>query len=317
MRNDIAKILGPVISMAQDVTASFDKAGKGLKFAHHSKEMIQADRRALLEARDAYLVAKVELKALRADLALAAKVAKAFATIARDISKRHLGNQWSVAWENTAHKKSLVILIKPEFLEHSMHSWHSYFKDNPSRENQEMEVTAKQAQALFQRIHDARGKVTEQKAKLAGLLAVRNEKFEILRKRLRSFINELALLIEPTDVRWKAFGFNIPGLKATPDVPQELKVKTTSATTAEVSWKRPARAKSYHVWQRPAGSDMPFVRIQTVKDSDCRLEDLRGGVAVEIAVSAVNSGGESTLSGVIAIAGASQPVPDKGNIQKT
>jgi hypothetical protein len=68
----------------------------------------------------------------------------------------------------------------------------------------------------------------------------------------------------------------------------------------DIPFTRP-RAEHYRVWKRVIGVEAEFVNVDSPTDANFTLENLPAHASVEIAVSAVNNGGESDLSASITI----------------
>ena len=68
-----------------------------------------------------------------------------------------------------------------------------------------------------------------------------------------------------------------------------------------VKWDQSARAGHYRVWKKVVGVDENFISVGSPSDLDFTIENLPAGKTIQIAVSAVNNGGESLKSEVVTI----------------
>ena len=118
---------------------------------------------------------------------------------------------------------------------------------------------------------------------------------------MNDLFKELAQVMPPTDNRWLAFGFNLPGAEATPDQPENVVVTLIGPNALSVKWKAAARAKYYRVWKKVIGVDTEYMQVGSPADLDFTIEGLPGNSQVEIVVSASNSGGESAFSTVVVV----------------
>src|SRR5687768_9287934 len=117
---------------------------------------------------------------------------------------------------------------------------------------------------------------------------------------MRDMIAELKSRLTPLDSRWVAFGLNKPGAEATPEVPANVVAVLVGATAASVKWGASERADYYRVWIRTA-VDQPWVSVGSDAGLDLTVEGLLRNTKTEVAVSAVNSGGESALSAITSV----------------
>ena len=97
------------------------------------------------------------------------------------------------------------------------------------------------------------------------------------------------------------FGFNMPGAQETPDVPEHVVVTLIGPTAAAIKWGNTPRAAYYHVWKKVHGVDTELVLVGSPADLGFTLENLPNNATVEVALSAVNNGGESVKSAVVTI----------------
>jgi fibronectin type 3 domain-containing protein len=84
-------------------------------------------------------------------------------------------------------------------------------------------------------------------------------------------------------------------------VPRNVVAVLVGPTAVSVKWDRAARAGHYRVWKRELGVDEQFVAVRSTGDRDITIEGLPHNATIEIAVSAVNNGGESARSAVVTL----------------
>ncbi|MDB6027512.1 MAG: hypothetical protein JWM68_3735, partial [Verrucomicrobiales bacterium] len=172
---------------------------------------------------------------------------------------------------------------------------------HPDAEVPSLNITAAFFTTLFDDLNAARSNVKTQELQVAKTLAIRDEKARQLRKRIRSVIDELHMLMEPMDLRWHAFGFNRPGAEQTPDAPENVTAILVNETSAMIEIPPTPRANYFRVYQRVIGVDTEPVPVGSPSDADFTLEDLPRQASIEISVSAVNDGGESRLSAPVIV----------------
>jgi len=226
--------------------------------------------------------------------------AQKFSRVVRDFLKLIFGNEYSALWTALGFNASLAVSDEPEDLLAMLLAIIAYLTNNPSLEVGTV-VTAARAQALHDTLKAAQHAYMSQGADVDILKNVRDEKYEILRKRIGNVYQELRMELEPLDPRWKKFGFNMPGADETPEQVEGLKVTLIGPTAAAVKWEASTRAEHYRVWMKIHGTEGDYVAVGSPADLDFTIENLPTNAAIDIVVTAVNNGGESPVSDVITI----------------
>ena len=302
MQNVVPKPIPALLTVGQDAVIGAAQVGVAIGLIHNNEAAIQADVGALVTARDAHEAGKVMLNAKRGAVQTQTENARTFLTLMRDILKPTLGNQYSEAWDATGFVGSLAVPGSPEEVQPLLQTAQAYLTANPAVEVAALNITAARAEDLFNTLRDARGAVNVQSMLVGNLQEARDAAALKLRIRLRGLINELTQGIGPLDQRWVAFGLNMPGAAETPDVPVDVHAILISNTAVTVSWDGAPRADYYRLWRRIVGVDAELVAVGNPGETSLTLIGLPANAQVEIAVSAVNSGGESQKSAIVTIA---------------
>jgi hypothetical protein len=269
--------------------------------AQNTAPKILADTTSLATANDNYEQAKATLAQRQAVVNSVLKTSRDFLVLGRDVLKPTLGRSYSQAWTVTGFVHSLVVSKSAAPVQTQLRSFKSFFDSKPELQVDVKDITSARAEALGNSLSGAIDARNQQRSEVKTLLAARRTAQQTLRKRLRGTIHEVSQLIGLLDPRWLAFGLNQPGAEQTPEVPQGLTVTLFGPTAAAIKWTGAPRASYYRVWKKVAGVDTDFVRVGSPADRDFTLEELPSNKTVEIAVSAVNSGGESARSAVVTV----------------
>ena len=290
------------------LTAAAVNAAKGLEdhevsigIKYCTKVVLNAARALTFTAALMFNNGKVLLRTKRDALEEARTAARAFITLARDMLKPVLGADFNDNWLAFGFVDSLAIPTKIEDLLSLMQTAAAFLVANPAREVAALNITALQAQALAEALESAFASVTAQEATLEIVKDDRDAKYEAVRGKLVQLVDELTHLIEPLDPRWKAFGFNMPGAQETPDVPTNISAILVGQNAAAMKWDLSARAEYYRVWTKIHGSNADYVAAGSPADLDFTLENLPANSTIDIALSAVNNGGESALSAAVTV----------------
>ena len=301
MQNEVTRNIPGLLTSAEDAADAAATFGSVIGLKQNTDVEIRTDIAGLADGVDRYELAKSALAGRRTDLAALVDQSRTFATLCREILKPHLGNQYSEGWDVTGFAGSLRIPRRAEELQPLMQRLQRYFLANPAREVADLNLTAAQARALFDSLSGVRSTIHELQSQLSDLLNLRDVKAAKLRRRLRGLIDELDQLIDPLDVRWLAFGLNMPGASERPDTPVNVEAVPIENDAVVLTWDAAPRAERYRVWRRIVGTDLEFEAVGNANDPHFTAEDLPRNSTIEFAMSAVNNGGESPLTDVVRI----------------
>ena len=299
MRQKQIRTVKYALNRASLVRSGIEKHGSAIGFKHSDAEMIAAGEVALSNADKLHLQERVELSKRRKALQALVPECVAFAGLAREFLKAHLGRKYSGNWIPVGFKGSLELPRTVPGLKPLLEQMASYFKLYPATQVAGAEITSARAKELYKQLIAAQGAVLAQLTVVRQALADRNKKFRILTKRLSNVGAELRMLVEPTDTRYLAFGLKMPGAKSVPEVPTNLVVKPHGPNAVSVSWDRSARAEHYRGWLKIKGQHEEAVSVGSRNDLDFAFENLPTDVEVELGISAVNSGGESQRATIV------------------
>ncbi|MDB6025175.1 MAG: hypothetical protein JWM68_1398 [Verrucomicrobiales bacterium] len=295
------KPLPALLTSAGDAATAADALKLEVPLLQNSEPKIRIDIAALLLAINIYETAKTELSARRETVRTVTESTLDRMILARDNFKPVLGSQFGQPWVALGMPDSLAFPRTAVELQPIVGSYKEYLETHPAQEVAAKEITAAAFDALFTGLNAARDAVTAQELVIDNAKGIRDDKAAILRKRMRSLVDELNMLLGPLDARWKRYGFNMPGAQETPDVPTNIQVILIGPNAAAMKWEAPARADYFRVWRRIIGVDAEPVAVGSPADLDFTLENLPAASTVEVYLSAVNNGGESALSEKVTI----------------
>ncbi|MBE2286353.1 MAG: hypothetical protein IAE77_23050 [Prosthecobacter sp.] len=145
-----------------------------------------------------------------------------------------------------------------------------WFRTNPALESADMQATAAACEAAHAGYQSARSAVNQRKSALRGGVVSKDQAMRELRKRYRSVIRELNIVLSEADARWRLFGLNVP---AHPSAPCPVRSATAERLPDGgwfVTWKRGTHARRYRLrLQRPGGT--AFENLATVHGLETRL----------------------------------------------
>jgi hypothetical protein len=299
MKNPTPKNQNGVLAFVLALYKGAVEHGITIGLFHVTAVVLLGLRTAAVTARDLCEAGKLLLSDRRLAVSEAFDAALEFAALARAILKPTFGNQYNSRWDVTGFVGSLEMPATVDDLLMLLEALKNFFTANPTLEMGT--VTAARAQLLFDALSNATAAVASQKTVLNNLLQDKDAKFDALIKGARNMINELETLIDPMDARWLAFGLNKPGAQETPDVPTNVMAVLIGPNAAATKWGTSSRADYYRVWMKIHGTTTDYVAVGSPADLDFTLENLPLASTIDIAISALNDGGESALSEAITI----------------
>ena len=301
MTNVVTKSVPDLIAKSGVVIAGLDEYGATLGLVRHTTASVTLLRTDVITADGGYKQKKGELRAKRLALQSVSNAARAFAMQVRDSLKPTLGIQHSAAWNEVGFINSLYVSEDPAKLKVLMLDIKGYLTRNPDAEIVARNLTAVRADAFSTQLTTAIDDVAAAKYNDRSARTTRDAAVGVLRVALRGVINELNEEIEPMSDHWLAFGFNKPGQAVTPAVPAGLIAVLVGPTSVALKWNKAARAERYRIYKKVVGVDNEMVLVETREDLDFTIDALPAGKTIQIAVAAVNNGGESQLSEVVSI----------------
>jgi hypothetical protein len=303
MKQKPMNTIAALVTAAQKSSGGAAEHAVSLGLVYTTKPLIDADINAVLLARDNHQVAKDELTRRRAAHETFLSGAISWTTVARDLTKRKLGNKHSSKWEDLGLKNSLRVPQYTDRLLAVIMQFKAFFELHPELEVPQLNITATGASSIAAELLGFKNAVNAQLTIVKTLQLVRDEKRKQLHWRMRAAIHELSCALDPDDPRWLAFGFNMPGAKAVPPAPENLIVLQAKTNSVAVKWDPTPRAEYDHVFVKVVGRDEDFNRVGSPRDPDFGFDDLPAAATVEVAITALNSGGESVKSKILTITG--------------
>ncbi len=301
MKQDKVNTIAGLVSQGGVLVGAATQLGVALGLHHNDKDKINADLTELIMAVGNHEQAKADLYDRRTALKIAAKDAQTHLRKGRDVLKPVFGYTYSDVWTIMGYNDSLEVTDRPEDQQAMLQAQRTYYTNHPTFEVPLLNLTAAYTDTVIQTLTAAQQAVSSQEGAVEAAMNVRDEKAKQMRRRVSSLFSELTELLEPMDARWLNFGFNLPGAEQTPETPLNFKATLIGPTAVALKWDAAERASYYRVWKKVSGVDEDYVPVGTPGDLDFTIEDLPANSTVEIQVSAVNTGGESSRSASVTV----------------
>ncbi len=295
-KNPIPSTYAGLILLSQRCFNGAVTHGAGIPLLINTSTAIDDDRVALLAAQGTYQTGCGNSPALRAALDAADREGRTFCGQARNVLEFYLGTTHSAAWRPTGFITSLALPRDEAALVALLAALESYFTANPAHQNAELQVTAARAKTLLGHLTSARKQVDAQVAACTLDRQARDASVKEMEKRIRGLIKELEQRLTPLDARWRDFGLNMPGAASVPAAPQNVAAVPTLPGQLQVTCEASPTATTYRFYyQRPILDPEP-IHAGNATDPLFILSGLAAGQAYLVYASAINAGGESTLS---------------------
>ena len=301
MTNTIPRSNEGLATLAGDIANGLALHEATLEILQNTQAKVRLDLAGYDAAFDAYKAALKAETDQQKELRVVVAASIESLTLGRDVLKPFLGRSRSQAWDEIGLASSLAIDSSREKISRLLRSFKVHFAANPAHEVLTKDVTAARYQVLFDDLDAGRGALAARGSDRATARRTRDEKAAQLRKRVRDTIKELGMKLGPLDPRWTAFGLNMPGAMQMPDVPQQVVAVLIGNNAVAVKWAAAPRAEYYRVWKKVNGVDQELIAVGSPNDRDFTIEGLPANSTVEIAISAVNSGGETITSEVVTV----------------
>ena len=301
MKNPIARTAAKLMPAASAAIAGLTLHAEPLGLSYVTADAMTSALAELILASNNHKQGQFDLKWKRLSAEASVASARSFGVLARDILKPALGSQHSQAWNVAGFATSLTLPSRLDDLIPVMIALGGHLTAHPELQNAALNVTPARATAIKDDLIARKNAVAQQRGELDRLFQVREDKAKVIYNNLRTLFTELTMALDPLDSRWVEFGFNKPGALQTPDVPEDVTATLVGATSAAVNWGRAPRAERYRVWMKVNGVDQELVVVGSPYDANFTIDGLPANSTIQIAVSAVNNGGESATSEVVTI----------------
>jgi hypothetical protein len=206
-----------------------------------------------------------------------------------------LGQQWGSAWNAAGFTSgSLAVPTNPMVV---LQQLRAYYAANPAREVANVNgiaCTATACEAAAQAISTAQSASNQSNTDAGNAQSDLQDGITAGRTRASGLLAELGQLLDDTDPRWLAFGFEMPGSPSTPEVPENVTASPGAAGTHTlfIHWDDARRAAGYRVTVTNVAGGAQLAE-QLTQDAEVVIPNLPAGATVFITVTARNAAGES------------------------
>ncbi len=208
-----------------------------------------------------------------------------------------LGQRWSSAWEPTGFPSGSTAIPRTQDERFALlAALKAYFTAVPANESAEMGATAALCDAAQVTLSDKRQSTVDAEVAMNTAFAARTAAIDALRKRVRGLINELETLIADDDVRWEAFGLNIPANPSAPEAVTSVTAAALGNGRIEVSYPYATRAIRYRIETFIVAVDTEWQNKASAKDLEVILKNFTAAQVVKVRVIAGNDGGDAAPS---------------------
>jgi hypothetical protein len=299
----------PLVQLLADAADGADKYGAAINLKQNTGPAIRADLKALVGVpagpnnvppavpglKSLWNTAKSKKVEMTAALRTVESNGRALALTCIGSLRPVLGQKWNSAWNAAGfttnslavppHPRSLLLLLR------------GYYAANPAREVKDIngiDCTAAACQAAADAIGTADTASNQSNTDAGTAQSALQDGITAGRARASGLLAELGQLLDDNDPRWLAFGFDLPGHPASPDVPQNLTVTPGAAgsQTLFMHNDEERRASGYRFTVTKA-ADGTVLAERLTQDAEATFNNLPAGVKVNVVVTARNATGES------------------------
>lgn len=309
MSNKILYAYDPLVQLLEDNADGAHANGAAINLKQNTEADIRATLTALIGTpagpggvppavpglKSLWNTAKAEKVAATAAYRSAQSNGRALALTCINTLKPVLGKQWNSAWNAAGFiGGSLAVPTNPLPI---LQQLRAYYAKNPTREVANVNgvaCTAAACEAAAQAVSTAESASNQSNTDAGTAQANYQAGLTAAHDRASGLLAELTQLLDPNDPRWLAFGFEMPGNPAGPDVPENLVVTPGAAGSHAlfIHWDDARRADGYRVTVSDAATGAELTE-QLTQDAEVSIGNLSAGAKVNVAVSARNATGES------------------------
>ncbi len=301
MVNKITKSPAQLIPQITSVIPGITSYGAILGFPETYEATLTEKKAELVSLDEQYEQGKLDLGTSRKAKQLAITNGRSHFRTVRELLRPTLTSTYSQLWDAFGFTGSLALPNTVDKLVLALTKLGSHLTANPDLGVAESNLVAAKTLALENALTTANAAVNKKKADRQRLHEGRLVAAAEVRLLVREVLSMLHLKLTPLDARWTEFGFNKPGAQPIPPVPVDVTAVLIGTNAISIKWPPVVRAEHCRIWARVIGVDAELKHVGSSSDLDFLLEQLPGNSEVEIALSAVNNGGESGKSAVIVV----------------
>ena len=177
----------------------------------------------------------------------------------------------------------------------------AFFTADPNYQAPQLTVTAAVGAAQLAAVLNAQAAAVTSDANLAAAGQARAEAREALATQMRMLIRILQGLLAPDDVRWLAFGLNMPGTDTTPGEPLNFTAEVMSDFTIMAECDPVPRATRYRWRMKVEGVETEFSLAASTVAPLAIIASIEPGQTVELYVQAVNGNAQGVPSETVTL----------------
>ena len=315
MSNEIPKPYDPLVQLLADAADGAHTHGVAIGLKQNTEATLRTDLEKLTGKPEGpggvppavpglkalWNAAKANKSAKTADFRTAQSNGRALAMTCIGTLKPKLGQTWGSAWNAAGFTGgSIAVPANPGS---KLQQLRAYYSANASSEVANVNgiaCTAVACDAAAKAIGKAESDSNQSNTDAGIAQANFDEGLLAARQRASGLLAELGQVLEDNDPRWLAFGFEMPGSPAAPEVPANVVTAPGAAGTRTlyIHWDDARRADGYRVIVTNT-ADSAELANQLSQDAEATIVNLPAGATVSIAVSARNATGESQPSEAI------------------
>lgn len=308
MSNQIPSAYDPLIQLLEDAADGAHTHGAAIGLKQNTETAIRTDLEALTGRpagpgnvppavpglKALWNTAKTNKSNRTADYRTAQSNGRTLAMTCIGTLKPVLGQQWNSAWNAAGFtESSLAVPTNPLT---KLQQLRAYYAANPASEVANVNgihCTAAACEAAAQVISSAESASNQSNVDAGTAQANFQDGLAAARQRGSGLLAELGQLLDDSDPRWLAFGFELPGSPATPEMPENVVAAPGAAGTHTlfIHWDDARRADGYRVKVLDAAGKK--IAEELTQDPEVSIGNLPAGATVKIEVSARNAAGES------------------------
>lgn len=300
MQNPITNLPGRLIPHLGSALAGINKYGVALGLPAGLGAILSAHETELTALHNTYQTAKTAAKNATAAKSAALKAARIFVAKVRELNKPTVGYKYSQFWDAFGLTGNLRIPGKVEPMLVTLPTMGGHLTDNPQFGSEDAGLTGAQAGVLETNLTNTRTATAETKSALQQANNARRAKAKLVQLALRELFSILLFKLDPLDPRWLEFGFKKPGASPVPEAPEGVMALVLGGNNISVKWSAAARAEHYRIWMRVSGAT-EWTSLGSSVDLAFLIENAPSNAQVEVAVSAVNNGGQSEKSTIVTV----------------
>ena len=217
--------------------------------------------------------------------------------VVRTVLAGELGARWSASWTEAGFVNATTAIPRKKEQRLSLAlCLENFFTAHPAYEVESMSVTATQATTLRDAALASQEALTQAEMSLSTGKTARDAAVKALVTKMRALIKILGATLAEDDVRWEAFGLNMPAADTTPGQPQNVSAVLDETGAIVLGCDAVPYGARYRWRMQLVGAESGYVLVKSSTGTSAVVKKVLPGQTAQFIVQAASADGSQGVA---------------------